>query len=96
MSSTTVEVAPAEEVAEQFVVRLLFKFDAASPADAVEKMIRELADNGLRNWHYRVENQATGELFFVTGYGETKSIEELLEDEEDDGDDDEPGDADQS
>lgn len=90
------EIAPAEHVEEQYVVRLLFKFNAASPAEAVERMISELADNGLRQWHYRVED-TEGNLFFVTGHGETRTIEELVgrgnDDDEDDeeGDDDEPG-----
>lgn len=94
-----VEIGLGESVEDhQYVVRLLFKFNAASPAEAVEKMIAELADNGLRNWHYRVEDTATDELFFVTGFGEVKTLDELIareeEDDDEEADDDDSGSAD--
>jgi hypothetical protein len=73
-----VEVSPGEHVEKQYVVRLLFKFDALDPADAVNKMITELTDHGLRYWTYRVEDLEAEELYFVSGStGESLSASDV-------------------
>ena len=70
--ATTMETqAPEAEVPEtEYLVRLLFRIPAESPEQAVEKYLEQIMMHGLRGWQYRVEDEETGEMWHVNGYGE--------------------------
>ena len=69
----------------EYIVRLLFRIPAASPKEAVEHYIEQILLHGLRNWSYRVEDETTGEMWHLDGYGEPFEHKPIaVGDEEDD------------
>lgn len=54
----------------EYLVRLLFRIPAKTPEEAVEKYIEQIVSYGVRNWSFRVEDEATGEMWHIDGHGE--------------------------
>lgn len=67
-----VSTAPVgdEEGGQEYLVRLLFRIAAKDPREAVEKYIDQLVQFGLKNWSFRVEDEQTGDMWHINGYGE--------------------------
>lgn len=78
----TVETdTPTQEDDERYLVSLTFRFDnATGPIDAVNRLIENLVGRGLRDWTYRVDATVSGDTFFVDGYGDVRTEDELYED----------------
>lgn len=71
----------------EFLVRLLFRIPAKDPSEAVEKYLEQIMSYGLRNWSYRVEDEATGEMWHVDGFGQPiKDVDSSESEHEDDED----------
>lgn len=66
----------------EYLVRLLFRIPAKTPEEAVEKYVEQIVSHGLRNWSYRVEDEETGDMWHLDGYGDEVQPRAVVLDEE--------------
>lgn len=71
LDTTTMSGETDDDTAStDYLVRLLFRIPAKSPEEAVQRYLEQIISHGLRNWSYRVENEQTGEMLHLDGFGE--------------------------